>query len=240
MRLRRVIKFFEEGNVSICGLKGRGKDMLMANVVIRRKLPYISNMDYGGEHYDLDFKLLDLGGNTYKDFLNSTVKYYRYPYPDKTDIYISDAGVYFPAQYCNELNRDYKNLPAFAALSRHIGNCAVHTNSQALSRVWDKWREQSDIYILCRRCFYVCGLVFQRITIYDKYQSALDRQQPLRIPLPVFANKEMKLNRKIQLAQFEAAHGSIKSAWLIYRNKSNYDTRRFKSILEEGEKNEKT
>lgn len=239
MRFRKVIRYFEDGNVSICGLKGRGKDLLMSNVVARRRLPYVSNMDYGGEHYELDFHLLDLSGNTYKDFLNGSIKYYVYPYPDKTDIYISDAGVLFPAQYCNELNRDYKHLPVFAALSRHLGDCAVHTNSQSLSRVWDKWREQSDIYILCRRCIYIHGLVIQWITIYDKYQSALDRQKPLRLPMPLFANKEMKLQRKIQLAQYEAAHGYIRNAVLIYRNRSSYDSRRFRSILEEGEKNEK-
>lgn len=238
MRLKKVIKLFEEGNVSVCGLKGRGKDLLMSNVVVRRKLPYICNIDYGVEHYDLDFSQLDIGLNSYKDFINGTVKYYSYPYPDKTDVYISDAGVYFPSQYCNELNRDYKNLPQFMALSRHIGDCSVHYNSQNLNRVWDKIREQSDTYILARHCFYVAGFVLQRITIYDKYDSALQRLKPLKIPLPLFANREMKLQAKITKANHEAAHGTIRSAWLFYRNKSTYDTRRFRAILEGGKRSE--
>ncbi len=32
MRLKHIIRLFETGNVCVCGLKGRGKDMLMANV----------------------------------------------------------------------------------------------------------------------------------------------------------------------------------------------------------------
>lgn len=238
MRFKKIIRLFEDGNVSVCGLKGRGKDMLMSNVVVRRGIPYVCNIDYGIEHYDLDFSNLDIGFNSYKNFISGNVNYYIYPYPDGTDVYISDAGVYFPSQYCNELNRDFRNLPQFMALSRHIGDCNVHYNSQNLNRVWDKIREQSDTYILCRFCFYFFGFVLQRVTLYDKYESALQRMSPLHIPLPLFANKEMKLQAKIQRANFEAAHGQIKSGWLFYRNKSTYDTRRFRAILEGGVKHE--
>ena len=43
---RKILTLFKKGNVSICGLRGTGKDMLTANVIARRKRPYISNIDY--------------------------------------------------------------------------------------------------------------------------------------------------------------------------------------------------
>ena len=46
MRFKKIIKMFEDGNVCVTGLRGRGKDMLMSNVVVRRKMPYVSNVDY--------------------------------------------------------------------------------------------------------------------------------------------------------------------------------------------------
>ena len=236
MKIKKIIKLFEDGNVCVCGMRGRGKDLLMSNVAVRRKLPYIANVDYGGEYYPFEYKKLSCGGNTYKEFISGNVKQYSFPYPDGTDVYLSDAGIYFPSQFCNELNRDYRHMAVFQAISRHVGLSNFHFNAQNLNRVWDKIREQSDMYILCRNCVYIpkVDIVLQRITIYDKYQSALDRQKPLKLPMPLFANKEMRLQRKIQLAQFEATHGCIETRWLLYRNKSTYDTRRFKAMLEGG------
>lgn len=234
MRLKKIIRLFEEGNVCVCGLRGKGKDLLMSNVVIRRNLPYISNVDYGGSFYEFDYKYLDCGKNTFDRFINGDVHFYSFPYPDGTDVYLSDAGIYFPSQNCNELNKRYAYMATYQAISRHVGQSNFHFNSQALNRVWDKIREQSDIYILCRKCWYIKGLVIQFVTIYDRYQSAVDRQRPLALPMPLFSNKETRMLRKIQLAQYEATHGTIKDGILIYKNKSSYDTRRFKRMLEEG------
>lgn len=234
MRFKRIINIFKDGNVSIFGLRGRGKDLLMSNVVVRRKKPYVSNVDYGGAFIDFNYEDISVGGNTYENFIKGDLKRYVWPYPDGTDIYISDAGVYFPSQYCGDLNKRYGQMAVFQALSRHVGKCNFHFNSQALNRVWDKIREQSDHYILCRRCFYLFGLVIQFVTIYDKYESAQEKQRPLKLPLPLFASKEMKLQREIQYAQFEAQHGRVTNGILLYRNKSKYDTRRFKALLEAG------
>lgn len=234
MRFKKIIKLFEDGNVCVCGLRGRGKDMLMANVVVRRNLTYVSNIDYGGKFEQFEYDKLDCGKNTYKHFITGEVNKYIYPYPDNTDVYLSDAGIYFPSQYCSELNRYYPHMAVFQAISRHVGLCNFHFNAQNLNRVWDKIREQSDMYILCRRCIYLFGFVIQSVTIYDRYQSAVDRQKPLVLPLPLFANKEMKLQKKMERARFEAQHGEIHNRFLFYRNKSHYDTRRFKQILADG------
>lgn len=233
MRFRKIIKLFESGNVSVFGLRGRGKDLLMSNVVVRRKLPYSSNVDYGGAFFPFSISDLDCGKNTYNEFISGDLFHYKFPFPDGTDIYLSDAGVYFPSQYCNELNKQYKYVPVFQALSRHVGDCNFHFNVQNLNRVWDKIREQSDIYICCNRCFYFHGLVLQKVTIYDRYDSAVMKIKPFRCPLPLFARQEVRVNRDLMKSQFEASHGLVESHWLLYVNRSDYDTRRFKSLLED-------
>ena len=153
MRFKKVLKLFEKGNVCVSGLRGTGKDVLFGNVIgRRRKEAYISNLDYGGNRFPFELKKLDLAGNTYKNFIAGNVKNYVFPYPLGTDVYISDAGVYFPAQHFVELNRSYDSFVAYQALSRQVSHNNVHFNAQNLNRVWDKIREQSDIYINCQWC----------------------------------------------------------------------------------------
>ena len=232
--LRSIIKIFEKGNTCVTGLRGDGKDMLIANVVSRRSLPYSSNVDYGGEFISFDPSVLSCGGNTYKHFLNNDCLRYSFPYCDGTDIYISDAGVYFPSQYCSELNRLYPHFPTFFALSRHLGLCNVHINVQNLNRCWDKIREQSDQYIRCLGCRVLGGYVFQRVRLYDKYESCVDRVKPFRVNMPLIGSGATRYQVRLARDQYEATHGRIKDKILIYKNKSSYDTRIFKRMLEEG------
>lgn len=242
MGLRTIIKMFEDGNVCVVGLRGRGKDMLFANVTARRLLPYISNTNYKAngrmankaEFLPLELNKLNCGNNTYKDFINGTVRKYVFPYKDGTDIYIADVGVYFPSQYCSELNRDYGQFPIFMALSRQLGLCNVHFNVQNLNRAWDKIREQSDQYIYCRRCIVVLGFVLQWVTVYEKYESAVNRVPSFKGKLPLFAKKEMKNYLEIEKMKYTLQHGEIKKMFLFYRNKSDYNTRIFKEMLENG------
>lgn len=235
MRFKKIIRMFEDGNTCVCGLRGRGKDMLMGNVIVRRGLPYVSQVNYGGKHIPLDMKVLEVSGNTYKDFITGNIKKYVYPYEDGTDIYISDVGVYFPSQYCSELNKAYGQIAVFQALSRQLGKCNFHFNAQNLNRCWDKIREQSDQYILCRKCIVLFGkIVIQLGTIYDRAESAQNRQKPLLLPRSKIGGKEYRLQREVARANFEASHGTVKNFILLYWNKSNYNTRIFKEILENG------
>lgn len=235
--MKKIIKLFKNHSVSVSGVKGSGKDMLFSNIVARRKQYYISNADYKcrkSSYIKLDFRKLK-SGNTYKNFLDNAVKEYVYPYPDGTDIYISDCGIYFPCQYNEKLNREYEDIITFVALSRQLGNARIHTNAQAINRVWDKLREQSDIYIVCQSCKVIFGIVFQRIRIYERYESAEKNVPPLRVNVPLLSKGETRAQYQAIKTNFEIAYGKIKSRLLIYRNKSKYDTRLFKSILE-GEK----
>lgn len=233
--MKKIIKLFCSGNVCVCGLRGRGKDMLMANVAVRRGLPYVSNVDYGGECRPFVPMDYNCGCNTFENFIFNKFRFYSYPHPDGTDIYISDAGIYFPAQYCNELNRKFGYFSTFLALSRHLGECNVHFNAQNLNRVWDKIREQSDIYIMCNWCRVLFGkLVIEKVTIYEKYEAAVDRVPPYKLPR-LRLNADRRCNIAMEKQRYRVQHGDIKVRTLIYLNKSSYDTRIFKSILERDE-----
>lgn len=232
--MRKIIELFENGNVSVCGLRGKGKDMLTANVVLRRNKPYISNIDYGGVWYPLNFDELDCGKNTYDDFIHGTIKHYEFPYPDGTDVYLSDAGVYLPSQYCNQLNRDYPYLSVYQALSRHLANANFHFNAQTLNRVYDKIREQSDTYIRCMWCKVLFGkFVFQRVYIYERYQSCVDCVPLFDLKRPLL-NPTRRLTYDLAKMNYQIAHGKIVGKWLVYLNKSSYDTRRFREMLKNG------
>ena len=233
--LKKFTRLYNDNSVSVFGKKGRGKDMLTANIIARRrkKRYYISNVDYKLKnkiYIPLNFSKLRCD-NMYKNFINGDINAFYYCYPDNTDIYISDCGIYFPSQYNNELNRDYKDIPTFMALSRQLGNCFVHTNAQALNRVWDKIREQSDIYISCVRCkVFFKKIVVQTVYVYEKYDSAQCNVPPLRLKMPL--NKVARANVAIEKERYRIQYGEIKKYTFIYRNRSKYDTRLFKSILE--------
>lgn len=232
--MRKIIKLFENGNVSVCGLRGSGKDMLMANVVVRRRKPYVSNVDYGGDYYPLELSKLDCGKNTYDDFISGNVKHYVFPYGDGVDVYVSDAGVYFPSQFCSDLNRKYPYISMYQALSRHLADANFHFNSQTLNRVYDKIREQSETYIRCRWCKVLFGkLVIQRVYIYERYQSCVDCVPLFDLKRPLL-NPTRRLTYDLAKMNYQISHGKIVGKWLIYFNRSNYDTRRFKEMMRNG------
>lgn len=239
MRIKKLKKkYFDKGNVSVCGLRGTGKDILFGNIIARNKKDYISNLDYTNDKRFHLFNLekLNLGKNNYKHFLSYCLNYYKWEYPYFTDIYISDAGVYFPSQYCSELNRDYRYFPNYMALSRQVSHNNVHFNVQNLNRVWDKIREQSDIYIMCLSCKVVFGLVLLKIRIYDKYESCVNRVKPCRIKVPLFAKKDIKLQCKMHVDKFIEKNGLVVNRFLIFRNKSKHDTFMFEKLLLDGKK----
>lgn len=239
MGLKKIIKYFESGNVCVVGLRGCGKDMLFANVIHRRKQPYVSNTNYNckkSPYIPLDFHALDCKNN-WKNFVEGDIIPYEYPYPENCDTYIADCGIYLPSQYCNELNKAYPQFPVYYALSRHIANSNVHFNVQNLNRVWDKLREQSDTYIRTVSCKVLFKKwVIQKVVVYDKYQSCVDRVDPYQhIRVPVLGSKELKasLRQKDEEMKrlFKENRGMVKSHILIYKNKSKYDTRLFKGVL---------
>jgi hypothetical protein len=229
--MRKIIKLFKQGNVSVCGLKGAGKDMLFANVVRRRKSAYISNTDYGGMFIKFQPDQLNCQ-NTWRNFMTGNLNRFVYPYDDGIDFYIADGGVYMPSQYQGELCKEYSHIPVFMALSRHLGDCNVHYNVQNLNRMWDKIREQSDTYIRCIKCKVLFRfLVIQKVIIYEKYEAAVNRVPPFRLRRPLI-NPDRIQQWEIQRSNYEIMHGTVTPRLLIYINRSKYNTRVFKEMLE--------
>lgn len=232
-----IVKKFKKHNCCVVGVKGSGKDLVFGNVIARRKKDYISNIDYTKRKWfiPLNFDNLDLACVKWTDFVDNNVPCYEFPYPIESDVYISDVGVYLPAQYCNEINRKYPHIATYQALSRQVSHNRFHINTQSLNRCYDKIREQSDIYFLCVRCFYIpkVNIVIQHVYEYDKYQSCVDRVKPARVRTPLF-NKDAQMQAEIYLDKFRNTYGKIKSHWFIYRNKSKHDTYYFEKLFKDG------
>lgn len=247
MNLKKLDKlYFRTGNACVVGLRGRGKDMLMSNIVYRRNEPYISNIDYksrtkkrrGNVYIPLQLDNLNVKNN-YENLNFDKIIPYEYPYPEQVDIWISDCQVYFPAQYNGQLDKLFPNLPNFFALSRQLGNCNIHCNCQNLDRIWLKLREQSDHYVMARSCRVIGKIVIQKITVYDKATSCQDRVEPFKpLKCPILAKGEERALYKTKneelYRKFKETYGKVKNYTLIYINKSKYDTRIFKSILKGG------
>lgn len=242
---KELINLFENGSVMVFGLRGTGKDTLFNYVINKRKKKYISNVDYTGGKGYIKQNILEqtnCGGNTPKTLAEEKIIYYEYPYEDGIDYYISDAQAYFPSQDFGTLNNRYKSLPLFQGISRHLGACNVHCNTQNLNRLWDKFREQSDTYIRCRKATYKPWLkidfknkkikktyrVKLKYTIYDNYESALARLEPY----PKGHGKEYRA----QKANYEATHGNIINRTITFEQKNQYDSRIFKTMFLNGEK----
>lgn len=231
MRLNKIIKrYFNVGNVAVCGLRGRGKDVLFGNVIARKNRMYISNLNYGYCHIPFDYRDIDCGCNTYKQFLEGNLNHYEFKYPYDTDIYISDAGIMFPAHEHKNLEKQYPYLPTYMALSRQVSHNNFHFNVQNLNRVWDKIREQCDIYIKCVGCKVICGIVFMRIRVYEYADSCTKDIKPCPIR-PKGLNKDRRLQAKIYYDNYSATYGNIKEYSLIFLNRSCHDTYHFEKVL---------
>ena len=245
-RFKYIIKKFENGNVCVCGLRGKGKDTLFGNVIVRRKQDYISNLDYTkrDKYIPLNFDNLDCGCATWLEFVEGNIPYYEFPYPFGADVYVSDVGIYLPSQYCNEINKKYPHIATYQAICRQLSRNNFHINTQNLNRCYDKIREQSTTYLWCDKMLYLkiplFPIVFQKVIEYDKFQSACDRVKPPRIRVPMF-NKDAQMQARVYLDKFHNTYGTVKVHWLIYRNKSKHDTYYFEKMFKNGvKKNEKT
>lgn len=239
--MRFLKKIFENGNVMVTGEKGSGKDVLFGNVIARIGRPYISNCDYtkDDKYIPLDLDKLDVGKNNFRNFIHNDFRKYIYPYDDRINIWISDAGNYFPAQYNAQLDKEFPYLPVLFSLLRQLADASISTNAQAYERVWNKLREQaSDHFIRCDKCKVLFGkLVVATYYYYDKASSCEARVKPCRISLPLFASREQRLQFDMYLDKFYNQYGTVKKKFYICWNRSKHDSRFFKEVLANGKEN---
>lgn len=225
---RRLLDYFKESSCIVYGAKGKGKDLIFQKVIyMKRKQPYYSNVNYGYQYYKEPLINLSVSPNTFKKFINDKiepiVKNNKY---EGIDYYISDAGVYLPAQYNGELNKRYQSLPIYYALSRHLYNSNIHMNTQFLGRAWNMLREQADKFIKACGKIKIGKWIFVKVMFYDRYESAMSNILPMK-PGGLF-NKYYKA----QYEQFRSTYGEIKKGLFLIRiNDIRYDTRVFHKIL---------
>ena len=88
------------------------------------------------------------------------------------------------------------------------------------------------MYIRCNWCKVLFGkYVIQIITIYDKYNSCLNRVKPCRVRVPLLGDKNARMNAKIYRDKWENENGIVKRRLLIYKNKSKHNTLYFGDLL---------
>lgn len=229
-RLEKNAKFiagrFEQGNVIVFGQKGKGKDLIFQKIIRLRKKKYFSNVNYGYDWNYISLGELRLGNNTYESFIEGAVEVVeKNEQLEGADIYISDAGIYLPSQYHYLLDKKYKSLPIFYALSRHLYNNNVHVNTQALNRVWDKLREQADSYFKALRTFRFCGLLFTKVRYFETYETASENRAPMR-------RRMLNKYSKALSDEYQAYNGLVFDIWIVQRiSKVKYDTRHFHEVV---------
>ena len=183
-----LVNEFRRCNVMVFGKKGSGKDVIFAHVIALRNEKHYSNIPYDCNTEVIQLREIAAGDNTFIDCINGTIRKFEPRFDEGCDIYVSDAGVYFPSSLYKVLDELYPSLPVFMALSRHLYNLNVHTNCQAFERPWIKIREQADSYIQVLRTVFRDDCLLVHIVGYDRYKDAESERNPavkytVRVPI---------------------------------------------------------
>lgn len=263
--IKKLTKIFDRGNTSVGGEKGTGKDVLCGNVVARFHRPYISNLDYTKDdrYIPINFKELNVGGNGFRNFLSGKLNYYKFPYPDKTNVILSDSGIYFPCQEDKALTELFPEFATFQALQRQLADACTIINSQDIERPWVKIREQTQKrFFVCQKCTVLFGdqgkylaptwnkifkkhkwkfggIVIGKVIFYEREKSAIDNVPVFPYKAPLFKKKTDKINIDLEKAKYLIQYGKIIPYTYICINKSKHDSRAFKTYLENGDKSMK-
>ena len=207
---------FDNYDCAVYGFRGTGKDVLFAHAINLKGGKHYSNIYYNAETEVRDLKDLNVGGNTYEDFINGNIKKFTPNFEDGYNFFISDAGVYLGCQYNKELNQNYGELPIHIALRRHLYDSHVHTNSQALNRPWDKVREQQGCFIHTLGTIDCGDFLIVKAISYTKYESALEC-----LPPP-------KKQDKFHVMKYGEI---LEHKFKVPVDTLTYDTRHFKTVL---------
>lgn len=222
---------FKHTNVLVGGKKGTGKDLLFQWVINKRHSFYYSNISYGYRHKILKLKQVSCEPNDYEHIVNDKIVKTPHLFKEKSDIYISDIGVYLPSYMDSKLYNKFPSMPILYALSRHLFNGNIHCNSQNIERGWKALREQADFYIQVKRTYKIFGFIFiTKYYSYDNYESAKRNLKPLKARL---------LNKysKAEYDKYKCENGDIRKGYIIqFKPKLKYDTRAMEKILLKGKR----
>lgn len=222
---REIVREFNRCNVIVAGKKGAGKDLLFSEVIRKRHKPYYSNIPYGGKCEIITCKDISVFPNIYKDFIENKSVIVPRRFAEKRDVYISDGGIFLPSYMDSQLYKSFASFPIYYALCRHLACHNIHVNVQNFGRLWKALREQADSYVLVKKTIKLPFFLFTKAILYDKYQSAEQCLEPVKVRM---FNKHSKADTDV----YKATNGYIKSGWIIIRKSSvKYNTRAFEPIL---------
>lgn len=230
---REVLRMFRAGNVIVAGHKGRGKDLMFQYVIKARDKAgeiHAANIRYLPSTKVREIKHYELHNNSFKNFITGKFATGEIKQlVEKEDYYISDVGTALPAQYGNQLQKEYPTFPIVYALSRHLADFNIHCNVQNFNRVWDKLREQADYYIYMEKAKVFFGkIACMRFIVYDRYQSALANIQPYKCRRRLLGLLRPQVEDYARANEHNAKYGTIRRYFMWYiLPKEHYDTRAF-------------
>lgn len=226
--LKWVIDLFTSSNVIVFGKKGAGKDLLFALVTHLVKGNHYSNIYYNEKTLHLkSLKQLAVGGNGFNNLVEGNIKKYKDPFIPGIPIFISDGAVYFGSQNDSEVTKSYPGLSIFMALSRQLGEHLIHVNTQALTRLYKKIREQADAFIKCLRAVDYGKFMLIDAISYDKYEAACAGT----LPYPNFDRTS------IDYQKFAGANGEVEyHTFYVLKKWLKYDTHYFAKLFLSGNK----
>lgn len=226
-----LVEQFCNKNVFVFGKKRTGKDLLFAHVIHLRNAKHYANIPYNHNTEVIELKKINVGGNTFLDIIKGNIVPFMPNFNIGQDIYLSDAGIFFPSQYYRDLDKLFSDMPIFFALSGHLYELNVHCNCQELGRVWDKLREQADCYIRVLGCVWYRNFAIVDTITYSDYASA----ERKILPIDKYSSEKQK-------AEFCAKHGDIVyRKFQIYKSYLEYDTHYFRQkFFMEIDNNDKT
>lgn len=236
MTLRRLYRMSRDYNLSISGMKGAGKDVLIGNMLARYSKGYVSNMDYTMDHryHPLNLDTYNIPTTTAELISGQVVHTWEVPPDlDGLEVWVSDCGVVLPSHEDKYLSTRYGGLPKCFALSRQIIGATMHYNSQQDGRVWVKLREQSERYVRCNKCIFFGPIVLLTFTTYTKRSSVDDNVPPYPVKKPPLTTtrNEARMAWELAKAQYDITYGEVNRHTLLFINKSKHNTNGYRDIL---------
>lgn len=203
-------------NVIVFGKKRTGKDLLFAHVIYLRDDKHYANIPYNDNTEVIELKDISVGDNDFLSIIENKIEKISRRFDLGKDIYLSDAGIFFPSQYYQILDKQFKGMPITFAICGHLFQNNIHLNCQELTRVWDKLREQADCYIRVLGNEWHGSYVLVNAITYTDYNAAN------RGILPPAAKSER------ELAEFQSQHGEVVyRTFRIYEKELEYNTHYF-------------
>lgn len=222
-----------------------------------RPVNYLSNIDYGYGAKIITLKELELtvrinNKDYYNDFkalidgkCKPVKKILNY---EGLNTYWSDSGILLPNTETSYLDKKYTTFPVLIALSRQLYDMCFNFNTQALGRIWKKFREQQDYYIkavktvppknklvrwLWSKLPYFKKRLLVKIITYEKYESAEKGLLPLSKTGLMSKNNMMYNTNPATLKEiYEAENGKMVARTCVIKRKHiKYDTRYFHEVM---------